>query len=359
MFIDGIAKDKTPTVVRNIPDGEHVLRVEADRYFPFEDTISIEGLDREQTIKIELVPAWANVTITTEPDAADIFVDEERLGQTPLTTEILEGKHAIRIKKPDYKVWQDEIIVTAGEAMDLGNIKLELADAVVFLVSNPPRANITVDGDYKGLTPLQLTLTPGKQSTIRLFKQGYMPASRKITAKLGDQQRLNINLKPELVTVEFNVKPADAKLYIDGKLRGTAKQTLQLSAKTHNIEIRKEGFVVHKTKITPHIGIAQQVNVALKTLRQAKLEKVKPFITTSTGESLKLFYPTKLKLKLKLSSKSQRWPPRNAVETFPNPPTRTPAGPAPHPGPANFELVRSSRTSWARRPISTRCRSSD
>jgi len=153
IFIDNTFMGNTPTVVRNIPHGKHQLVVSAERYFPFKESVLIEGLDQEQTIEVDLRPAWADVEFSTEPDGADILVDDESIGQTPLTAEILEGDHTLRIKLSGYKVWQDDIKVIANAAMSLSDINLELADAVVFLVSNPPRASTTVDGLYKGLTP--------------------------------------------------------------------------------------------------------------------------------------------------------------------------------------------------------------
>ena len=39
----------------------------------------------------------------------------------------------------------------------------------------------------------------------------------------------------------------DCALYVDGKLSGAANQTLRLVATTHDIEIRKTGFVDFKT----------------------------------------------------------------------------------------------------------------
>ncbi len=313
IFIDDVLLGKTPALIRDIAPGERRLRIVAERYFPFEQSLVIEGLDKEQSLKTELLPAWADVALATEPAGADIFVDDELLGQTPFNAEILQGKHNIRLKLAGHKLWQNDINVIANQPMTFTGIILEPADAVVFLASNPPRANITVDGEYKGLTPLELALTPTKPSTIRLFKQGYKPASRKIEVNSGEERRLLIKLSPELVRVAFNVTPTDAKLYINGKARGGANQTVQLPARTHRIEIRKQGYVSYKTKISPHEGIAQQLNVSLKSERQAKLDKVKPVYTNKAGQTLKLFYPNAFTM-----GASRREPGRRANETIRN-----------------------------------------
>lgn len=313
IFIDDVAVGTTPALIRDIAPGERRLRIIADRYFPLQQTIKIEGLDKEQHLQADLVPAWAEVTFATSPPGADISVGEELIGQTPFTAEILEGKHPIRLNLAGHKRWQDDINVIANEPMDFSNIVLELADAVVFLASDPPRANATVDGEYQGLTPLELALTPGKPSTIRLFKQGYKSATREIEVKSGEEKRLIVTLAAELVEVEFNVTPKDARLFIDGKAQSDANQTLQLPARTHRIEVRREGYVAFATKITTHTGIPQQVTVNLKSERQLQIEKIKPVYTNSAGQTLKLFYPTAFTM-----GASRREPGRRANETIRN-----------------------------------------
>ena len=95
------------------------------------------------------------------------------------------------VKADGYKVWQDTLAVVAGEAQSITGIKLEPADAALFLASQPARANATVDGNYLGLTPLEVPLAPGQATEIRLFKQGYKPAARSVTAQSGEQKRLS------------------------------------------------------------------------------------------------------------------------------------------------------------------------
>lgn len=313
IFLDDVAEGASPAVVRDIPAGEHRLRVSADLYFPFEDSVLIEGRDREQTVSVTLVPAWADISFASEPAAADVLVNDELLGQTPLTTRMLQGTHAVRIKLPGFKPWQDQIDVTANVPMSFDDIRLDPADAVVLLISDPPQASVTVDGEYAGLTPLELALTPQRKATIRLFRQGYEPASRQLSVASGSKQDLRVRLVPELVTIEVDVSPPAAELFIDGKSYGAARQTLQLPAGTHRIELRHEGYVDYTTTITPYSGMAQQLKVKLKTQQQAHQEQIKPLITTHAGQTLKLLYPAGFSM-----GASRREPGRRANETLRN-----------------------------------------
>jgi len=313
IWIDNEFRGNTPMVVRNLTHGTHTIELAADRFLPFSETIEIEGLDQEQEIQIELTPAWGDVAFSSQPAGADVIVSDEIIGQTPLTSEILQGDHDIRIKLSGYKAWSDTISVTANEAMILPTITLEEADAVIYLETTPAKANVTVSGEYKGLTPIEVALAPGKTVDIRFFKEGYQRAKRTLTIESGDDQRLQVKLQPEFTAIDFNIIPSDAGLYIDGIFRGRADQTLNLTTRPHNIEIKKEGFVDYKTTITPRLGVEQQVNISLKTLQQAKLESIKPVIETSAGQTLKLFYPSGFTM-----GASRREPGRRANETLRN-----------------------------------------
>ena len=62
-------------------------------------------------------------------------------------------------------------------------------------------------------------------------------------------------------------------------------------AAIQQIEIRKEGYVPYNTAFTSRPGLEQAIRVTLKSLEQARLEQIKPEISTVAGQSLKLFYP--------------------------------------------------------------------
>ena len=311
VLIDGISKGETPVAVRDLPAGDYIVEIRVERYFPFRTEVTLEGLDREQSVSADLEPAWAAVSFASEPPGAQVFSGDEQIGTTPFTAQLLEGRHEVRVKADGYKVWQDTLAVVAGEAQSITGIKLEPADAALFLVSQPARANATVNGNYLGLTPLEVPLAPGQATEIRLFKQGYKPAARSVTAQSGEQKRLSVTLEPELVAVRVKVEPEDAKIFVDGAPVEAADGAIKLSTRKHRIEIRKQGYVDYETTLTPHAGVEQELNVRLKTVRQAKLESLKPLASAPAGQSLKLFYPGEFTM-----GASRREPGRRANETI-------------------------------------------
>jgi len=313
VWVNNELRGTAPLLVRNLSHGKHVLELVADRYLPYAETIEIAGLDQEQKLAVELTPAWADITFTTQPAGADIYVDDVNIGTTPRTTEILQGDHRVRIKLSGYKAWTQTISVTANEAMTVPPITLETAAAVVYLETTPTRANVTVAGVYAGQTPVEVALNPGETVEIRFFKEGFQSAARKLTVAPAANQRLQVGLQPELTAVQFNGTPADAELYIDGIFRGRAAQTLELTTQPHTIAIKKAGFVDYQTTINPRVGVAQQVTASLKTQQQARQEAIKQLLSTAAGQTLKLYYPAGFTM-----GASRREPGRRANETLRN-----------------------------------------
>lgn len=289
--IDGVDIGQTPLVNVEVEPGEHQLSISKDRYLDFGETITIEGRSVEQSYSANLEPAWATVSLTTSPAGADVLVDGELIGSTPLNAEIIQGQRDVVIKLAGHKAWQEEFDVLAGEDFSVPLVELEPADGLVFIQSNPTAASVTIGGEFKGLTPLEVALAPSENHELTFFKNGYNSNTLSIQTQANEERELNIDLEPILMTVSVMAEPSDAELYVDGEFRGSANQTIELMAASQQIEIRKAGFIPYSTEFTSRPGLEQVISVSLKSLEQARLEQIKPVIVSAAGQTLKLFYP--------------------------------------------------------------------
>ena len=291
IFMDEVEQGVEPMTLESLTAGAHKIRIEADRYFPYEQDIDIEGKDKTQDLNLQLVPAWAMIEFVSKPETAEIIVDDKSLANTPAIIELLEGKHSVRVKKSGFKDWQKTIHIVASEDIAFTDIQLKPADATLLVETVPTGANVTVDGSYVGKTPLETAIRPGKTTSVKFYKQGFVAKARTVKVDAGQTKKINITMSSELVDVVFKLNPADAKVYINDKRVQLTGSTITLPTTKQNIIIRKEGYVDYNTTITPISGTAQSINVSLKSLRQQKLENIKPIITSKAGQKLKLFYP--------------------------------------------------------------------
>ncbi|PCJ25460.1 MAG: hypothetical protein COA96_07445 [SAR86 cluster bacterium] len=289
--IDGVDMGLTPLTDIDVEAGEHQLSISKDRYLDYGETIIIEGRSVAQSYEANLEPAWATISLTTTPSGADVLVDGEVVGVTPINAEILQGQRNFLLKLAGHKAWQEDFDILAGEDFSVPLIELEPADGLVFIRSNPSAASVTIGGEYKGLTPLEVALAPALDHELTFFKNGYHSNKISIRTEPNQERELNIDLSPVLTSVSIMAQPADAQLYVNGEFRGAANQTFELMAASQQIEIRKAGFVPYTTEFTSRPGLDQIIRVTLKSLEQARLDQIKPRIVSAAGQTLKLFYP--------------------------------------------------------------------
>lgn len=264
LSVDGQAVADAATTIRDLSAGPHHVQVSAERYKPFETAIEIEGKDIEQSLTVALQPAWADASFDSVPQGASVSVDGENIGTTPLTAEIMEGTREIEVSLAGYKSWRRTFPVTAGEALNIPRILLQKADGVLAITSVPNQATITLNGEYKGKTPLNVNVVPDKTITVRAIKPGYTPAVKTITVASGVTEKIALSLNAELAQVRFIITPEDAEVTINGVRQPQANQVIQLPTHEHKIEIRKAGFKSYKTTITPRKGVEKRIRVRLR-----------------------------------------------------------------------------------------------
>ena len=160
--VDDVDVGKTPIIDIPVQYGEHRLQIFYDRYLDFSTAIDIEGREVQQEFSIELEPAWAIVGVSTSPRGAEVMLDGEVIGITPMNAELLEGRRDIFLKLAGYKAWRQDLTITAGEDFVVPDVTLEPAEGLVFIRSNPSEASLTVGGEFKGLTPMELAVPPGQ-----------------------------------------------------------------------------------------------------------------------------------------------------------------------------------------------------
>jgi formylglycine-generating enzyme required for sulfatase activity len=309
--IDGRLVGQTPLEEIEVAAGEHTLGLVAPRYQAHSEKLNLSGGGKRLDLKVELLPAWSEVLIESTPPGATISVNGEELGLTPATLEILQGRHEILLTLPGYKAWRTKLDVPANDELAVPRAELEAAEGRLLVTTRPGNANILVDKQFAGRSELELYLAPGKTYQIEAFKAGYRNASKSVTIISGQQQSLNLTLQQELGEIVFRTQPENVTVTVNGREIELNRGTVQLPAVPQSISISKEGYVSHQTTITPKPGFTQQINVQLKTEEQAKWEAVKPQVTTTAGQTLKLFKPGRLTM-----GASRREAGRRANETF-------------------------------------------
>ncbi len=314
VFLDGESRGTTPLELK-LPPGEYDVLVRAERYQDFQIRAIVEGGGQSETMNVGLTPRWAAVTFESRPAGARVRIDGEEIGTTPLTADVLDGAHSYELLLGGRKPHRGRLEVTAGEPQTLPAVRLRPSDGNLVLTSEPAEATVTIAGTYRGETPLDLYLEPGREVEVSVSKTGWETSKHQVRLESGKSQELAVTLQAKEGEVQISTWPGDAELFVDGESLGKANQTLRLQAMERQIEIKKAGFVPYSQTITPLPGVPQFMEVTLKPLGEAReeaREAANPSVyTNSEGHELRRIQPGKLRM-----GASRREPGRRANEVL-------------------------------------------
>ncbi len=292
VWLDGQPLSPAPLTEHSLEPGSYALTVRAPRYRDFSTTVEIEGRNVAQTIAASLQPAWADVEIVSSPEGATLYVDGDPVGETPLTAQLLEGDRDLSLRLEGFKDWTTGMELTAGTRLSLPPVTLIPADTLIAVDSSPGGASVTVDGEYRGQTPLRLALAPGRSYRLAFTRAGFESSTRVLDVADGDDTRLNVRLTPIFGAVQMAGEPADAEVYVEGVFQGRLNDRFELAAYPQRIEVRKDGFQVYTTTVTPSPSQEQLLNVKLVSFADAAAAANPDTLVTSSGYELKLIRPS-------------------------------------------------------------------
>ena len=285
--VNGDQVGKAPFGPLELQPGTHTVKVESARFLPFMDIIEMPGLERVETLHVQLVPRWADVSVQSEPAGAAIFAGEEQVGVTPAIIELLEGTHEITVAKDGYAAWDGNVEAEPNASQSIPLIILQPADAKLLVNTIPRGANVTVNGRYRGQSPITLSLSPDVDYDIGMSKAGYGVTSRKLRLESAASDSITVDLSARLGTVTVSVQPQDASVYVDGRARGSGKTTLRLSAAPHRIEVRRQGYQSWSRTITPRPGYPQSLTARLRSLEAIARDSVAQTVESAAGQTMR------------------------------------------------------------------------
>jgi TonB family protein len=128
------------------------------------------------------------IEIATEPVGAQVWVDNAEAGKSPLALAgVRPGRHAIRVVLPGFSSAELALDVPAGAFGVPLRFTLQPVSAILQVHSDPEGAEVVIDGQPRGTTPLEgFSLAPGKHG-VQLTRNGFAPWVQTVQARAGDR----------------------------------------------------------------------------------------------------------------------------------------------------------------------------
>ena len=199
VFLDGTPMGKVPVDIKEVKGGEHVLEVKAPGYQSHEERVTINA-GQSMVLKLDL-NAEAGTgdkgtlkVVSPVPDA-DVFIDGAAIGKVPQEKSVSRGEHFVVVKVLGYKTFEQKVRLEAGQTL---TVSAELkAVGRVRVLSEPPGAEVLVNGLPQGVTPLELNEVEVGTTIIRVQRVGYQDWEQTLNLEGGKTEVLSATLKLE------------------------------------------------------------------------------------------------------------------------------------------------------------------
>lgn len=178
VFADDQLLGKSPLVGAYILSGEITFRVEKQGYFPQEKKAIIKA-GKETSFELILPPNSGTCSVLSVPSDVSVYLDDKLVGKTtgnlpadmidrvsdaglnpleasaPLIIDsIALGQHIIEFKKPCHKSLKFKVNIEIGEFF-MPPVKLDPSFSNFEIHSLPTNANVSIEGDFIGQTPVR------------------------------------------------------------------------------------------------------------------------------------------------------------------------------------------------------------
>lgn len=273
-ILDGKEVGRTPLELNGVSAGDHRLELGLEGFKPLEHTLTV---GREKTTELNLVLQRdvKRLRITSVPDGARVWLDDEPVGATPLQlAEVQSGTHSVRVALGGYAVETQQIRVRPDQAEQAFAFRLRPLAGNLRIETTPPGATVKVDGQERGKTPLALTAVSVGEHRLELALDGFLPISKAV--EVVDQQTTTIQEvlgRAEGSIVCISV-PAGARITLDGQDLGITPQTLQgIPVGRRLLTLSLPGYLPWSARVPVLHGQATKVEVALVKESQAGLKR--------------------------------------------------------------------------------------
>lgn len=289
VYIDQQYVGVAPLTEISLTPGTHAVELLQYRFQPLVTEVQVDGAEQKQRFSFELIPDWAKVTVASKPTGANVWLDGQQVGATPLEIEVDAGTRHLELIHPDYATYVTDFALVANEDLDLGEIELNQTPTHLVINSTPTNATVYINEQQRGVTPLTITAAPNTNYQLRVVKKGYRPLTRVVEVAAGERKAVNLALQAILASLNIQVTPSAASVYVNGKKVGTGNQSLTLNTRQHLIEVRESGYTTEKITVVPDVNrpLEYKVALSLKNNSGAKGAVVK----NSQGQTLRLITP--------------------------------------------------------------------
>ena len=223
-------------IKQGFAEKEQDIKVEKDELI----TINLEEGQSSHLMKLPGI-----VIIDSEPQGADIYLNDQKVGVTLWQDELIAGDYMLTIKANMYHSKTQEFSLGEGQTLELPKIKLVPKHGFWEVNCDQTKANIYLDGMLVGNGSIARQRIESGNHLLSVKLDYYHDREEEFLINDGDEKSFEIEMKPAYGQLEIESTPVDgANVYINGELAGRTPylDDRRLSGQ-YRIKVEKELYV--------------------------------------------------------------------------------------------------------------------
>jgi hypothetical protein len=122
VFIDGVFYGMTSAMIVDVPPGQRVITLTKEGYATWQKIVNVQAL---RITMLSDTPETGSIQVISIPWNADVYLDGQLKGQTPVTIHgVSPGTHALKVTKDGYKDYTTSVSITDSKTVRVPTIRL-------------------------------------------------------------------------------------------------------------------------------------------------------------------------------------------------------------------------------------------
>jgi hypothetical protein len=263
----------------------HSFSVEKSGYTPFTGDVSMpgEGQTRTYYATLNTIPTptpvppvgYGSIFVESSPSGAQIYFNGNYRGLAPLTiNDVWPGSYTISAELNGYHPYSTTATVYQGRQSDVlcPLPRLDTSGAL-YILSAPSNADVTLDGVYKGRTPLTLNNLAATTHILQLDHAGYYDWKSNVEVPAGGTRTISGTLNPIPASntgwIYVSSSPGGAAVTLDGNSMGQTPYSGSLKLDTvqtgdHTVALSLSGYQPFTTTTRVLANTVSEVSAILQ-----------------------------------------------------------------------------------------------
>jgi len=243
IFLDNKPLGLSPQTLTGLDAGEHILKLTKPGYLDLEEVVTIAG-DEIKRISIPLEKIKpAKLNITSQPPHCDVYLNNQLQGKTPLAVhDLMPGMVSVKVAHPMFEDWQQTLNLKNGEIRTI-EPTLNKRTGNLIIKSDPPSADVLIDGAMQGQTPLTLSGIEYGTHDVVISKTNYQSQQQKIELVSAEPKTISAHLIPAKAKLSLTGAPAGAEIWLNNSSTGRLPLTnYEIDDGDYNIKVKAAGY---------------------------------------------------------------------------------------------------------------------